>query len=57
MSDTRPPEQDQPVYWFVLLERALEDGDLDTAVQARRELERLGVTVTMRRQLEVCHAG
>lgn len=47
---THPPELDQPVYWFALLDRALEAGNLDDAARAQRELERLGFSVTCRRR-------
>ncbi len=43
------PEQDEPVYWFVLLEKAVHRGDFDEAARAKRELERLGVSVAYRR--------
>jgi hypothetical protein len=42
------PEQDEPVYWFVLLEKAVHRGDFDAAARAKRELERLGVSVSYR---------
>jgi hypothetical protein len=35
----------QPVYWFVLLETAMDRGDLTGAANAQRELARLGVHV------------
>jgi hypothetical protein len=41
---------DQPVYWFVVLELALDQGDLEQAARAKSELARLGVEVTHRRQ-------
>ena len=51
MSVTKhPPVTDEPIYWFAILERALDRGDLDDAAHAKRELERLGVTVTYRRR-------
>jgi hypothetical protein len=46
----RPPELDHPVYWFVLLDRALDAGNLDAAARARRELERLGYSVNCGRR-------
>jgi hypothetical protein len=45
---TRPPEHDEPIYWFALLERALERGDVQAAAAADRELRRLGVDVAYR---------
>jgi hypothetical protein len=42
------PEQDEPVYWFVLLEKAIHRGDFDEAALAKRELDRLGVSVIYR---------
>jgi hypothetical protein len=44
----RPPGHDEPVYWFALLERALERGDVQAAAAAHRELRRLGVDVAYR---------
>lgn len=35
----------RPIYWFALLEKAQERGDLETAAHAQRELARLGVRV------------
>lgn len=34
-----------PVYWFVLLQRARERADVVAALQAQRELSRLGVQI------------
>jgi hypothetical protein len=46
---TPPPEvhraTDGPVYWFVKLECAIQDGDFAAAAEAQRELKRLGVIV------------
>jgi hypothetical protein len=36
---------DWPVWWFVRLEAAVEQGDHAAAADAQRELERLGVSV------------
>jgi hypothetical protein len=55
----RPPEHDEPVYWFALLDRALERGDVQGAAAAHRELLRLGVDVAYRvrrRREEVARA-
>jgi hypothetical protein len=35
----------EPIYWFALLDRAVERGDHAAATEAQRELERLGVRV------------
>lgn len=40
---------DQPVYWFATLEAALDDGDLEAAAVAIRELRRLGIHVQVPR--------
>jgi uncharacterized protein YPO0396 len=40
-----PDAYDVPMYWFAILDQAVERGDHDTAAQATRELERLGVRV------------
>lgn len=49
----------QPVYWFVVLETALERSDFPTAAQAQQELERLGVHVQYERGTKLgaaqCH--
>jgi hypothetical protein len=45
MSQAPPASIDWPVWWFVRLEKAVEDGDHDAAARAQRELERLGVVV------------
>lgn len=37
-----------PAYWFVRLERAIDESDLETAVECQRELRRLGVDVRYR---------
>jgi hypothetical protein len=37
-----------PLYWFAALEKAIEDGNLTAAQEARAHLQRLGVTVTYR---------
>jgi hypothetical protein len=42
----------QPVYWFMLLELAVESGDFESAAEAQRQLERLGVQVNYRRRRE-----
>ena len=39
------PEKDEPVYWFVLLSKAVEMGNHFAAAEAQRELRRLGVRV------------
>jgi hypothetical protein len=43
-AERRPPTE-APIYWFAKLEFALEDGDLQAAAEAQRELARLGVRV------------
>jgi hypothetical protein len=43
-TDDRPPTE-APIYWFAKLEFALEDGDLQAAAEAQRELAHLGVRV------------
>lgn len=45
---TRDP-RDVPTAWFVVLERAIADGDRDREREARRNLARLGVRVTFAR--------
>ncbi|MBN2216548.1 MAG: hypothetical protein JW719_04145 [Pirellulales bacterium] len=37
--------EEQPTYWFVLLEIARERGDFESAAEASRQLRRLGVSV------------
>jgi hypothetical protein len=36
---------DEPLYWFALLDRAVERGDHEAAADAQRQLKRLGVRV------------
>lgn len=43
-----PPVTDEPVFWFCRLSAAAEEGDLETAARALRELRRLGVDVRYR---------
>jgi hypothetical protein len=43
------PPEDQATNWFLTLEIAETRGDVEAAAEARRELERLGWTVTRRR--------
>jgi hypothetical protein len=35
-----------PIYWFVVLEKALAVNDFEAAARAQEELDRLGVAVT-----------
>ena len=35
----------QPIYWFAILDMAIDRGDHATAAEAQRELRRLGVDV------------
>jgi len=48
---------EHPVYWFVLLEKAIEQSDFDTAAKAKSELQRLGVRVSYSRRREAAHAS
>lgn len=36
---------EQPIYWFAVLDQAVECGNFQLAANAQAELERLGVTV------------
>lgn len=47
--------RDSPVAWFVVLERAREDGEFELAAKARRELERLGVEVRYHKREGASH--
>lgn len=42
--------QDEPVYWFVRLEKARERGDAKIAAEAISQLARLGVAVKVKPQ-------
>ena len=44
-ADEFQPEN-QPIYWFTILESSRDRGDLENAARAQRELKRLGVNVT-----------
>jgi hypothetical protein len=53
MSASSPPESavaDCPIYWFAILEKAVEQGDHQKAAEAQKELARLGVHVAYGRQ-------
>ena len=41
----------QPVYWFVVLEAAIERGDYQVAADAARELRAMGIEVRYLRNL------
>lgn len=43
-----PPVTNWPIYWFSVLEKAVDHGDYEKAAQATRELRRLGVEVKYR---------
>lgn len=45
MFNTDRPEVRHPVYWFVILQQAVDSHDFGAAAQAQRELEKLGVRV------------
>jgi hypothetical protein len=51
-SETDPEVRDSVVYWFVLLETALERGNYTLAAEADAELRRLGVRVQHTRRHE-----
>jgi hypothetical protein len=42
------PVRNWPLWWFAKLELAVERGDYQSAANAQRELERLGITVQYR---------
>jgi hypothetical protein len=42
------PIVDWPAYWFILLDRYLQEGELEAAAEAQRQLDRLGVEVRYR---------
>lgn len=46
------PSDRWPVYWFGLLEKAIEDGDHVRAGEAQKKLESLGVFVRYTRPLD-----
>jgi hypothetical protein len=45
MTERDPEIRDSPAYWFLVLERAREAGDFKRALEAKGNLERLGVSV------------
>jgi hypothetical protein len=51
------PVADHPIYWFCLLEDAMDRGDLQAAAEAQRELARLGVRVAYGRQRPARQGG
>jgi len=44
----RRAETDQPIYWFAILDQAIEEGDWELAARAIGELRRMGIEVTYR---------
>jgi hypothetical protein len=52
MTDTCPPIQDWPLYWFAQLEQAIDRGEFEQAAEAARQLRRLGVEVRYRRGMQ-----
>lgn len=51
-ASTEAAAREQPVYWFLILELAVEKGDFNAAAAAQRELRRMGVEVTYSRRAE-----
>lgn len=47
-NDVDQESRQQPVYWYVVLEKAIERGDLGRAAEAQQELRRLGRAVDVR---------
>ena len=50
---------DEPLYWFVLWESAIEYGDYAEAAEAAKQLRRLGIRVSWAnpaKESEVAHA-
>ena len=45
LSEQDPEIRDSPPYWFLVLELAREAGDFKRAIEAKENLERLGVSV------------
>lgn len=45
MSEAIPPATEWPLYWFGKLEKAVQEGDYQTAAVAQSELSHLGVQV------------
>ncbi len=51
MNQSQPRSHlDQPTYWFAVLDMARERGDSDRVQEALRNLKRLGVKVTFKKQ-------
>jgi hypothetical protein len=48
-TETDPQVRDSPVYWFFILDASRERGHFDLAAEAKKNLERLGVSVRYRR--------
>ena len=52
-----PTAEDRPIYWFAILDIALEEGDFTLAARAQAELRRLGIRLTIKLDRpEVAHA-
>jgi hypothetical protein len=57
-TDRTEETRDEPVFWFVLWESAIERGDYTGAANAASELRRLGIRVTWAnpaKESEVAH--
>jgi hypothetical protein len=43
---SEPRTTNRPLYWLVILDQAVEDGDHQAAAEAQRQLARLGVRIS-----------
>jgi hypothetical protein len=48
-TESKRDHRQEPTYWFAVMEIARERGDLDGAAEAKRQLQRLGVSVSYNR--------
>jgi hypothetical protein len=52
-----PPVLHWPLYWFAVLEKAVQTGAFETASRAQQELKRLGVRVSCRLKFDARKDG
>jgi hypothetical protein len=49
--------KERPVYWFVILDLALESGNYQQQTRAIQELRKLGIDVTLRKRPRTARGG
>jgi hypothetical protein len=57
IEQTREEAARRPVYWFVILDLALESGNYQQQTRAIQELRKLGIDVTLRKRPRTARGG